>query len=85
MKTFIVTISVEYFNSRKICELIESQNFETSQDLINYLDAHLQPKDEDEENEDTFGIFELTDFMDECNNQTFNIEGFFISYVTITQ
>lgn len=85
MKTLIVTISVSYFNSRKICDLIESQNFDSTQDLINYLDAHLQPKDEDEQNEDTFGIFSLTDFMEECNDQTFNIEEFFISYVTLTQ
>lgn len=83
MKTLIITISIEYHNSRKICELIENQNFESIQDLINYLESHLQPKEDDDEDGDTFGILELTDFMEECNSQVFNIENFFISYVTI--
>lgn len=80
MKTYIVAISVRFFNSRKICELIENQKFESLEILSKYLLEHLQPTDDDD---DEYRIFEITDFMDECNNEDFSISDFFISYVTI--
>ena len=67
MKTTIVAISVNFSNARKVCNLIQEQVFETYQDLRNYLIIHL----------------EIDDFMEECNDQLFNFEGTFISYVKV--
>ena len=79
MKT-IVAISTTYLNAREVCNLIENQVFESYQDLRNYLTIHLEI-DEDDEEQPQF--FSLDDFMEECNDQLFNFEGTFISYVKI--
>ena len=80
METIIVSISIDFFNSRKVCELIQNQNFETYGSLRNYINANLGI-DEDDDNQPQF--FDLNDFMDECNDQLFNFEGTFISYVKV--
>ena len=80
MNTTIVAISVDYTNARKVCELIQEQVFETYQDLRNYLNIHLEV---DEDNEGQPQFFSLDDFMEECNDQLFNFEGTFISYVKV--
>ena len=82
MNTTIVAISVNYTNARKVCNLIQEQVFETYQDLRNYLIIHLEI-DEDEEEQPQF--FSLDDFMEECNDQLFNFEGTFFSYVKIAK
>lgn len=81
MKTIaVVAISTEFKNARKVCELIESQEFESYQELRDYLTELLEiKKDYDQQPQ----FFTLTDFMDECNDQLFDIEKNFISYVTI--
>jgi hypothetical protein len=77
---FIVTISVDYSNARKVCELIEAQTFGSFSDLRNVLELKLGVNDSDE-NQPKF--FSLTDFMDECNDQYLDLESVFISYVKV--
>ena len=76
----IVAISVDYSNARQVCNLIENQVFESSGSLRKYLNEKLLV-DEEDENQPQF--FSLSDFMEECNDQLFNFEGTFISYVTV--
>ena len=76
----IVAISVDYSNARQVCNLIENQVFESYGSLRKYLNEKLLV-DEEDENQPQF--FSLSDFMEECNDQLFNFEETFISYVTI--
>ena len=76
----IVAISVDYSNARQVCNLIENQVFGSYGSLIKYLNEKLLV-DEEDENQPQF--FSLSDFMEECNDQLFNFEGTFISYVTV--
>ena len=76
----IVAISVDYLNARQVCNLIENQVFESYGSLRKYLNEKLSV-DEEDENQPQF--FSLSDFMEECNDQLFNFEGTFISYVTV--
>ena len=76
----IVAISVDYSNARQVCNLIENQVFESYGSLRKYLNEKLSV-DEEVENQPQF--FSLSDFMEECNNQLFDFEGTFISYVKV--
>ena len=76
----IVAISVDYSNARQVCNLIENQVFESYGSLRKYLNEKLLV-DEEDENQPQF--FSLSDFMEECNDQLFNFEGTFISYVKV--
>lgn len=76
----IVAISIDYSNARQVCNLIENQVFENYGSLRKYLNEKLQVYKEDE-NQPQF--FSLSDFMEECNDQLFNFEGTFISYVKV--
>ena len=80
METTIVAIPVGYGNARRVCNLIENQVFESYGSLGTYLDKEL---DINEDNDNQPQFFDLSDFMEDCNDQCFNIEGNFISYVTI--
>lgn len=75
---FIVAISVEFGNARKVCEWIESESFENMDALVNRLKEELEPT-----KGSRFTIYELTDFMDDCNDQYLDLESVFISYVKI--
>ena len=77
---FVVIVSVDYNNARKVCELIEAQTFGSFNDLRNVLNSELGVEKNDE-NQPQF--FSLTDFMDECNDQYLDLESVFISYVKI--
>ena len=76
----IVAISVDYSNARQVCNLIENQVFESYGSLIKYLNEKLSVEEE-VENQPQF--FSLSDFMEECNDQLFDFEGTFISYVKV--
>jgi hypothetical protein len=76
----IVAISVDYSNARQVCNLIENQVFESYGSLRKYLNEKLSVGEEDE-NQPQF--FSLSDFMEECNDQLFNFESTFISYVKV--
>jgi len=80
METTIVSIPVHYTNARKVCDEIQEQVFESYTDLRDYLKSHLNVEDEDE---DYPQFFSLNDFMEECNDELFNFQGTFISYVKI--
>lgn len=80
MKTVVVAIPVGYSQSRKVCNLIENEVFETPNDLRNVLNSELGVN-EDDNNQPQF--FTLTDFMEECNDQLFDFEGTFITYVNL--
>ena len=80
METIIVAIPVGYGNARRVCNLIENQVFESYGSLGTYLDKELDINEDDEEQPQ---FFSLNDFMEECNDQLFNFEGTFISYVTV--
>jgi hypothetical protein len=80
METCIVLISVDYVNARKVCNLIENQKFDSRENVRKMIDKELN-----EENVIAYvGIFRLTDFMEEVNDQNLdNLTGYFISYVQI--
>jgi hypothetical protein len=78
METIIVSIPVHYTNARKVCNDIQEQVFESYTDLRDYLKLHLNVEDEDHPQ-----FFSLNDFMEECNDELFNFQGTFISYVKI--
>lgn len=80
MNITIVAISIDFYNARKVCNLIQEQVFETYQDLRDYINIHLEI-DEDDEEQPQF--FSLDDFMEECNDEEFNFQGTFLSYVKI--
>ncbi len=81
-ETVMVAVPVAYHNARKICELIENQEYKSMADLRIQLDKDLDiDYDDDETDKPTF--FSLTDFMDECNDQFLNMLNYFISYVKI--
>jgi len=82
-ETIIVCIPVApYLNARKVCEAIESRVFDDYKELRVLLDKELGV-DHDDEDTDRPIFFSLTDFMDKCNDQYFNAESYFISYVKI--
>jgi hypothetical protein len=80
METTIVVIPVGYSNARKVCNLIENQVFESYNDLRNVLNSELDVN-EDDDNQPQF--FSMSDFMEESNDQLFDFEGSFISYVNL--
>jgi hypothetical protein len=78
MNTQIILIPVDYSNSRKVCELIENQTFETQGDAIRYVKKHLV------DGEGNILILSMGDFMDSCNDQVLDmLTEYFISYVKI--
>lgn len=81
MNTQIILIPVDYLNSRKVCESIENQTFETQVDAIRAAKKDLVS---DEEEPNDILIFTMTDFMDTCNNQELDtLTEYFITYITI--
>jgi hypothetical protein len=81
MATHMVLISVDYNNSRKVCELIENQKYasigELQKQLTTELDLHMT-------DENLPIILTISDFMDNVNDQFLdNLSEFFISYVNI--
>jgi hypothetical protein len=83
MNLLVVAIPVDYFNSRRVCEIIENQEFNSQEFLRDFLEKELGLSQEDQDaNHPVF--YTLSEFMDNCNDQYFDIEEYFISYVKIT-
>jgi ferredoxin len=86
-RTFIVLISVDECDARKICEHIENHTFEiggsvqaTAMDIRkNVCDLILS--EDSSVNEENIEVEPLTDFMDRVNDELFNPDDYFISYV----
>jgi hypothetical protein len=83
MYLLVVAIPVDYFISRRVCEFIENQEFNSQEILRDFLEKELGLSQEDQDaNHPVF--YTLSEFMDNCNDQYFDIEEYFISYVKIT-
>lgn len=80
MKTTIVLINVNCVNARKVCELIENQVIDDFDNNCDLAELHLDNNDEEQEQE-LYIIYPLTDFMDAFNNEEINEKQWFITYV----
>jgi len=78
--TFIIAIPVGYTDAREVCEDIQHNTFKDFTELRDVLNSKLGVN-EDDDNQPTF--YNLNEFMNECNDQYFNFDGTFISYVKI--
>ena len=77
MQPKVIVISVDYSNARKVAESIENMHFDSFVELRSELHKKLKFDDTIEEPM----IYDLTDFMDLCNNQEINLELYMISYI----
>jgi len=78
----MVAIPVDpYHNARKVCELIQDQVYQSYKDLRDYLNNELEVDQDSDDEQPSF--YDLNNFMDECNDQFFNLENYFIGYVQI--
>lgn len=74
MKTSIVLISVEFTNSRKVCEKIEGQSFDRRK-LDDLMVSEMITN---------YSVIPLSDFMDSVNNQDLDdLTNYFMSYIKI--
>lgn len=80
IKTFIVLVPVDLNDdARRICEHIENMNFVNRQDMgIAVQEEIIEYQLKGANN---LEVMPITDFMDRVNDQEFNDENFFISYV----
>jgi hypothetical protein len=75
METIVVLISVEETNSRKICENMENEKFDTIADVW----KHIRDK-----TGTSVLVYSMTDFMDAVNDQDMDIlTEYFMSYVQV--
>lgn len=85
MRTFIVLIPVGNNNSRKECERIANWRFEKEGSVqLTEIDVKKKVVELTKEFIIDFNIIEvetLSDFMDRVNNQEFNPDDYFMSYV----
>ena len=78
MTTSIVLIPVDFMNCRKVCETIERQTFGNVQELRDKVAELLSEPEVDGE----VLVYDISDFMDEVNNQMYDVlTEYFISYV----
>jgi len=87
MNTYIVLIPVEdNHDARKICEDIENTNFEIETQPCSTVNAYkvlLELNKLLGLNEDSnIEVEPISDFMDRANDEGFNVDSYFISYVT---
>lgn len=77
----VVVIDVDGFtNGRKACNNIENMTFKKTDDVIKELLKYTSISGK----EGYVSMYELTDFMELCNDQQINLEGSWISYVHLT-
>jgi hypothetical protein len=72
MEKIILLFDTNYFERTEV-ENIENKTYNSEQ-FIEVIDMA-------KEKETTIGVYSLTDFMDLCNNQEVNLDGYWISYV----
>jgi hypothetical protein len=68
----IVLLPVEDYDRRKVAEAYENAVFETHEDARKVFGEEA-------------GISDMSTFMDMCNDQEINLEGYWITYITITE
>lgn len=66
-----VLIGVDYIDARQTCERIEGEYIE---DFDNHNDIQEVPPNK-------YVVYELTDFMQLCNDQEINLDNYFITFV----
>lgn len=67
-ETKVLLLPVEYFDRKKDAEMIENSTWD-----IHQLEA-IDPRILD---------YNMSDFMDLCNDQEFNIENYWVSYIQL--
>jgi len=91
-KTFIVLFDVGHtFDARPLAESIEGENFEVvnqsnceTVSALKVRDQIIKRLELDEEDHEHVGVYPLTDFMDEFNDQHIDDDSYFMGYVTGT-
>jgi len=83
-KTFIVLFDVGHtFDARPLAESIENENFEVDNlSALSVREQIIKRLELDEEDHEHVGVYPLTDFMDEFNDQRIDDESYFMGYVT---
>ena len=87
MKTFIILIPVtdSVDEPRKACEMVENTTFDFKNEKCDTVNAtKILQKIMFElgiEIDHNIEVEPITDFMDRCNNEEFNPDNYFISYV----
>lgn len=88
MKTYIVLISVDIdCDAREACERIENLKLDIQDFPCETVTAlHVRNKvieilDDESINEDSVEVEPISDFMDRVNDECFNPDNYFISYV----
>lgn len=71
MKTYIVLISVDNNDSRKICELIENSQIQSTR-LVEEIPMLSGVE---------FQVYGLDDFMELANDQQIDLESWFMTYI----
>ena len=78
METIVVLIPVDEIGSRKICENMENEKFDSINDVWKYLE------DKTETHWTKVLVYRMTDFMDAVNDQDMDIlTDYFMSYVQV--
>lgn len=77
MKTIVLLL-----DNRKVLEKIENQLFENTQEMIDQLKEYGMTEDE----EDSLGYHEISEFMDLVNDQILdNLQDTFIGYIKLNK
>jgi len=71
-KVNIVLLEVDKYDRKKIAEAYENAVFKTYKEAKEVFGEEA-------------GICDLSTFMDACNDQDINLEGYWITYITITE
>jgi hypothetical protein len=83
MKTFILLIPVVYFDARKTCEHTQGETYKDVQTALADIHEKLERGGKDGEEEPVL-VYELSEFMDEVNDQELdNLTNYFMGYVHI--
>ena len=85
MKTYIVLISLDKNgDARKQCEFIENLNISMPQPTESKIRNRIfSIIGDDDYNLSNIEVMSLTDFMDRVNDEEFNVDAYFMSYVNI--
>ena len=77
METYIVVADVECGDGRKICERMENMVFETPLEAMKFIEQEYL------DDYKFIYLMDMSSFMDECNDQEFDLESVFIGYIKI--
>lgn len=93
MDAYIVLVAVgadfnNYSSTRRYCEMIENTQFESNIDSDWKVHQKLLEDFEGEEKEKAksfIEVYAISDFIDLVNDECFNDDNYFISYVYVTK